>query len=170
MGDSVTRADGIMLLTGDVHMRPQKAAQLYRQGIAPRLLLAEQITTPGVAVGAEIGESDGARIMLARHGVPDSAIIELPVQASSTWDEARALREYVRQSGLKRFVVVTSASHGRRARWLFRKAFRGTAVDLRFATIEDWRYDMDEWWISETGVVSVANEYLRFMHNFITRR
>jgi uncharacterized SAM-binding protein YcdF (DUF218 family) len=167
--DTIVPSDAIFLLTGDVHTRPVKAAELYRAGIAPRVLFANQLTTPAVAAGVALSEPEGARRMLVRYGVPDSAILILPARATSTWDEALALRAYARNAPIHRVIIVTSSSHGRRARWLFRKALRGRAVDIHFATVDDYRFDMDEWWIREEGLVTVINEYLRFLHNAFTR-
>lgn len=168
--DRIEKADAIFLLTGDPHTRPVKAAELFRTGIAPRVVVSRTEIGPAVAAGLQAGEAEAALRMLQRSGVPATSIVFLPTRVTSTWDEAVALRKYAPSLGIKRVVVVTSASHGRRARWLFRRALKGTALDVRFATVEDWRFDMDNWWVNEAGANTVANEYIRFVHNFFTRR
>jgi uncharacterized SAM-binding protein YcdF (DUF218 family) len=94
----------------------------------------------------------------------------LPSNATSTWDEALILRDYVVETDVRRIIVVTTGVHTRRARWLFRRALSTSEADLMFSGVEDPRYELDTWWRSEAGLIAVTNEYLKLFHNSLARR
>jgi uncharacterized SAM-binding protein YcdF (DUF218 family) len=169
VGSEPEEADLIFLLGGDIHSRPSKAVELYKQGLAPRILLARAADTEATRIGAFPNETDATVLMLEKLGVPDSAIVVLtpPMGVSSTTAEAVELRKYLEVSPASRVMVVTSAYHTRRARWQIRRQLDEVPVEIRMVAVEDPRFDASNWWRSEAGVLAYGEEYLKFIHNWV---
>lgn len=169
--DSAAPADLILLLNGRPSQRPVYAAQLYRERLAPRVVLAQVAPTPAAALDVCEDHTEVALRLLRRLGVPDSAIVVLrtPGGVTSTQDEARAFRAHLRRHPARRVLVVTSPVHTRRARWWLRRELRGLPVTLHMLPARDPRIDETSWWQSEAGLIAVTNEYLTWAHNLLAR-
>jgi hypothetical protein len=120
-------ADAIVILAGSVRDRALEAARLYRDGVAPRVVVTREALLAGSselgAAGVELPESDGLlRMALAGLGVPPRAIVTLRRRAQSTASEARTIARWACPRGMRSLVVVTSPSHTRRARLVLRRA------------------------------------------------
>ena len=169
--DTPGKADEIVILGGNLDFRPQKAAELYRAGVAPRIVLARVQDLPAEQMEVYPNETDASVKMLALLGVPDSAIVVLskPGGVTSTIDEARLLRSYLEPRGESTVLLVTSLPHTRRARWAYRRELKGLPVILRVAAAQDPRFNQRNWWKSETGLIQFFEEYLKFAHNLVYR-
>ena len=116
--DEPMPSSAIVVLGGDPS-RALAAADLYRQGLAPRVLVSaaaptardRRLETAGISVPRD---DELARQVLIARGVPEGAIGIFGHDLQSTLDEARALRELFGASGT--LLVVTSPLHVRRAR------------------------------------------------------
>lgn len=150
-------ADYIVVLGGDPESRPFKAAELYRQRVAPLVLIFEY--TPASAYRPS--QSATYRRILEHEGVPAAAIVEAPGMVRSSWDEAKSLSRFLTAHPPRRVVVVTSAEHTRRARWAFRRALRGSNVDVRMAAARHLGFDESNWWRSDEGVLLYLHEYVK---------
>ena len=113
--DGRPRADYIVVLGGGSGERPARAAELYRAGVAPRILVS----------GA--GDAAGNRLLLMHRGVPAGAI-QLEPDSKTTKENAQFSIPLLRAAGARRVVVVTSWYHSRRAL----KCFRHYGPDLTF--------------------------------------
>ena len=161
--DPVSRADLVLVLGGEVNTRPFHAAELYRRGVAPRVVLVRERAGPAVRQGLLPGRTDVAVLILRRGGVPDSAIVVLepPGGAASTADEARALRGYLRATGLRRVAVVTNPYHSRRARIALRRGVRGLPAEILVMPVPAWGFTERDWWRSEDGLLAYFGEYVK---------
>jgi uncharacterized SAM-binding protein YcdF (DUF218 family) len=113
--DGRTQADAIVLLGGGSGERPSRAAELFRSGVAPKILVS----------GA--GDAPGNRLLLMNRGVP-AAAIQLEPDSRTTKENAQFSIPLLRAAGVKRAVLVTSWYHSRRAL----KCFRHYAPDIAF--------------------------------------
>ena len=167
--DDLHRADAIVLLSGDFDTRPQEAARLYRLGLAPRIVLAREKDPPSVQLGIWPGNTRGDLLVLQRLGVPASAVLVLPFPGgtTSTFDEARAVREWAYMAKPNRIIIVTSLFHTRRAHWLFSDQLDGLRVDVRMDPVRSWQYDEHNWWQTEAGLIDYFEEYPKFFHELI---
>lgn len=161
--DPVTRADLILVLGGEVDTRPVHAAELYRRGVAPRVVLVRERAGPAVRAGLYPSRTDVAARILRRGGVPDSALVVLapPGGASSTAEEAAALRAHLAGGGARRVVVVTNPYHSRRARLALRRATRGLPVEVLVSPTPAWGFTERDWWRSEEGLIAYFNEWVK---------
>lgn len=113
--DGNVQGDAILLLGGGGGERASRAAELFRAGAAPRILVS----------GA--GDADGNRLLLMHRGVPSSAIVLEP-NSKTTRENALFSIPMLRHLGAKKVILVTSWYHSRRAL----KCFRHYAPDLTF--------------------------------------
>lgn len=168
VSDPPVRADLIYVLGGALDTRPLKAVQLFRSGYAPRIAVPAAESGMAEQLGIRPNNAVEVARLLQRLGVPDSAIVLLrqPGGSTSTLDDARILATYLRRHQFRRVIAVTSEFHTRRSRWALRKMLADLPVDLRMAAADDPRYDVDDWWRHEAGMLDCITEFIKFIHNF----
>ena len=99
-------ADVIVVLGGGQHERPLRAAELFQQRVAPRILIS----------GA--GDDEINRRLLIGAGVP-AAAIELESKSATTRENAEAALKLLRAEKVRSVILVTSWYHSRRALMTF---------------------------------------------------
>ena len=164
--DKPAKADIIYVLNGDHNTRPYKAAELYKAGYAPKVVIARAEDSPAAMQGLIANDTDISDHVFQLAGVPETAIVELmiPGGVSNTFDEASALQQYCREKSLHRVIVVTSAFHTRRARWVISKMLSPMGVETRMAPAPDAKYGPRNWWKREDGLIACQNEYLKLIY------
>jgi uncharacterized SAM-binding protein YcdF (DUF218 family) len=108
-------AEVIILVGGGQHERAGRAAELYQQHAAPRIIIT----------GA--GDDQSNRRLLIAHGVPAQAI-ELESKSTTTCENAEFTAPLLRAEKVKSAIVVTSWYHARRAE----KTFAYFIPEVRF--------------------------------------
>src|SRR2546426_12403079 len=93
VSDPLTRADAIVVLGGNSQTRPREAAELYRQGLANKVLVSRTGRLGQSAPGVGPSDCELNRAALLKLGVPDSAIEAFGKASANTREEAVALRE-----------------------------------------------------------------------------
>jgi uncharacterized SAM-binding protein YcdF (DUF218 family) len=166
--DDLHPADVIFVLNGDPDSRPFRAADLYEQGLAPRILIARSENQPTVDLGLVRNETDISVGVMESLGVPaaDILTLQMPGGVTSTFDEAALLRDYVQSHEIHSVILVTSAFHTRRARWIFERELAGLPVTLKMAAAPNHGFDQTNWWQSENGLITLNNEYLKLFYYF----
>lgn len=139
-------SDAIVVIGDDnfVGERAAQAAELFRERWAPRVVASGRYLRPYATI-AELIARD-----LTEHGVPREAVVPFPHHGENTHDEAVALRGLLRERGWSRVIVVTSQSHTRRTRYIFRGVL-GNSVTLRVVASGDAAFDPRAWWESRSG-------------------
>jgi len=172
INDKLQPADVIFLLNSAFDTRPFRAGELYLQGLAPLIVIARAENTPVVDLGLVPNDTDISVGVMEKLGVPPEKIIILPVPggATSTFDEADALKQYVETNQVQRIILVTSAFHTRRARWIFDKAFSELPVTLEMAAVPYKGFDQTNWWKNETGLITLNNEYIKLVYYWFKYR
>lgn len=159
-------ADAIVVLSGSSTYveRTEKAAELYRQGRAPRVLLTNDYTRGGWSSAQQRNPYfvERATDELIKAGVPADRIAIVPGIASSTYNEALLLRDYASAQGLRSVLVVTSAYHSRRALRSLRGSFAGTGTTIGVETAR--ARSIAFWWLRPEGWRGVAGEYVKLVY------
>jgi uncharacterized SAM-binding protein YcdF (DUF218 family) len=163
-------ADGLVVLAGSSAYveRARLAAQLFRAGRAPVILLTNDNERGGWSsaeqrnpyfVELAISELVGA-------GVPPAAIEVLPQPVSSTYDEARCLRDYAASHNLRGLIIVTSAYHSRRALWTMRSVFHDSGVVVGLEPVAPGQQTPSPtiWWLYPRGWRNVSGEYVKLIY------
>jgi uncharacterized SAM-binding protein YcdF (DUF218 family) len=161
--DPLTKADAIFVLAGTVAERPLEAADLYKAGYAPLILVTRDIPEPAVLLANQRGAHLPQRYevnlaMLLDLGVPQSALIVPDQVHDNTASEAATLRAVAMKRGWKRVIVVSSTYHLRRVALVCRRQLRGTGVELE---LHATRYDPavpDRWWTRRSDIRWIVSE------------
>jgi uncharacterized SAM-binding protein YcdF (DUF218 family) len=138
------KADIIVVIGGDARgNRILKAAELVRQGYAPRVLVSGQ--------GAMYGhhESDLAIDFAVERNYPRDEFIAFRYPALSTVDEAAADIRELRVLGVHKYLLVTSPYHTARAARIFRR--EGAGFEMHAISAPDPYWRNGEWWKSREG-------------------
>lgn len=163
--DPPVKADAIVVLAGS-WSRSLHAADLYRAGYAPRVVLSEVGPDEGEQLLASLGivkkTADELRwSVLVAKGVPEKHIDRLGAPVLSTADEAERIAARFGRSG-KRILVVTSPSHIFRARMIIERALRGRGVELVFCATPYEAFP-DAWWRSQDAARQVLLEWAKIL-------
>jgi uncharacterized SAM-binding protein YcdF (DUF218 family) len=95
-------ADVIIVLGGESDPRAQQAAELFRDHLAPRIIVSGD------------GDADYIARDLEQAGI-SPAVIELEVLSRNTKENAQFTSRLLKRSGVRRAIIVTSWFHSRRA-------------------------------------------------------
>lgn len=163
------KSDAILVLggSGTYLERTAKAAEVYKQGVAPRILLTDDGERAGWSRAEQKNPAffELAQKNLVRLGVPAENIEVLPPEVTGTIYEARLTAEKARQDGLKKVLIVTSAYHTRRSLWIFEKIFAAekleTEIGIVHAATGIQTPNPQIWWLKPKGWQTVAGEYLK---------
>jgi uncharacterized SAM-binding protein YcdF (DUF218 family) len=164
INDPVTNADAIFVLGGGLETRPFAAASLYTNHCAPAILVSQSELPPTAQMGLTVPEFVTARLVLLSNGVPASAIRLIGTNASTTREEALALREWVTQTRARSIIIPTDIFHTRRARWIFTKALRGTGAQVHVLPVDLPKYTADDWWRHEEGLIAFETEVVKWAY------
>jgi uncharacterized SAM-binding protein YcdF (DUF218 family) len=151
--DKLERSDAIMVLSDDNFYadRATRAAQVYRQGLAPVVVASGRRLRPYAGI-AELMEHD-----LVERGVPKDKIVRAVHDADSTRMEAQALAQVAIQHKWRSFIIVTSNYHTRRARYIFEHVFPAGSI-IHVTGARDGDFDPDSWWERRISVKEFVRE------------
>src|SRR5262249_52704792 len=164
ISDALDRADAIVILGGRLDVRPFAAAALYKRGLAPHVLFSRPRPGPIDALQLLPKQTDLTRQILGKLGVPEDAMVEFGDGVSSTYEEARALVDWVRSSGARSLIVPTDIFTSRRTRWIFRGQLAPMGVHVMVQSVEPPEYKLDDWWRNEYGLIEFQNEIIKFVY------
>jgi uncharacterized SAM-binding protein YcdF (DUF218 family) len=155
--DSAQTSDAIVILSDDNFSadRAARAAQLFKEGFAPRIVASGRYLRPYASI-AELMQHD-----LTDRGVPQSAVVLFPMHAEDTLEEAEVLSQFLSSHGWKRILLVTSNYHTRRARYIYERILP-PGFELRVISAPDSDFDPDNWWRSRQGEKIFLHEFLGY--------
>lgn len=161
--DPPMKADAIVVLAGP-YTRSMYAADLYRAGHAPKVVLSEAVREKIWSQLEELGirlpsVPEIYRRVLQAKGVPVDRIEPLGRPALSTADEALAIAERFGKPGAS-VIVVTSPSHVLRARLIIERALEGRGTKLAVCATPYEAFP-DEWWRSQDAAREVLLEWVK---------
>ena len=149
--DQLMTADAIVPLAGGNYDREIEAAELFRSGYAPRVVLTVEPEVPTLGYlterGIHLPTAREERLqMLAALGVPRDSVTVVQGTVTSTLDEARAVGAWAAQVGVRRLIIVTSPQHTARAKFIFQQYVdnQDIALIVRASKVNEFR--PDSWW------------------------
>ncbi len=161
--DRPHESDALVLLLGGPNHRPSRVAELYKQGLAPVVLLGRSLDRPGHGLSETLITLE----LLERRGVPRSAVVVLPEVVTSTRDEARAVARYAREHGMRSVTLVTTSFHTRRARWIFRRTIADSEFAIHVAAAREPIYDEEDWYTTDEGLIAYLNETIKTLFYYL---
>lgn len=168
--EELPRADALAVLAGSATYveRAQRAAELYREGRAPRIVLTNDGLRGGYSAADDANPLfvERAARELRAAGVPDEAVEVVPQTVTSTFDEAVRLREHAAARGYRSLLVVTTGYQSRRALWTLRRVFGEGDVRVGVEPVETGRQTPRPfaWWLYPLGWRLVPGEYVKLAY------
>jgi uncharacterized SAM-binding protein YcdF (DUF218 family) len=166
--DPPERADAIVVLAGSYPDRVLEAVELYKRGLAPRIILCREPETTGLRRLAELGltvprPSDVSRMVAEQLGVPPAAVEILDRAGDSTYAEAETVLDEVTRRGYRAILLVTSKYHTRRAAAIYRLLAGGRVkVIVRAASMDD--FQAERWWRHRMSTRRLIIEYQKLLN------
>jgi uncharacterized SAM-binding protein YcdF (DUF218 family) len=159
VSDPIHRADVLVPLAGDP-ARVRYAAQMVNRGDAQWLLItnmAHAWNDPANVYSTRTSREAG------EYGVSPERIFVAGQPVSTTYEEALVIRDFVEDFEWQSLIVVTSPSHTRRSRIIFRDVFQGSNVEVMIVPVENHWYTSDTWWRRQDGWRETMHEYLKLV-------
>ena len=161
-------ADAIVVLSGSAAYdeRAQWAADLYKRGLAPKIILTNDNHQGGWSNTQQRNPFFFERSLdkLLASGVPREAIEVLLQPVSSTHDEALLLEAYRNQHRLGSILLVTSSYHSRRALWTFRRVLGSSGITVGVDPVKAGAKYSATWWLYLRGWETVPLEYVKLIY------
>ncbi|WP_456278984.1 YdcF family protein [Bacillus sp. AK128] len=145
----------VILVPGSNHPQlMEKAAALYKQGLAPFIL-------PSGGYKPHVGttEWEYLRNIGIEHGIPEESILQED-KAQHTLDNARFSLEILKEKGLQfnKVIIVCKAAHSRRALLCYQHEFPKEVEFLVCPVVDRYEITKDNWFLSEVGINRIMNE------------
>jgi len=154
--NSPEKSDAIVVLAGETNVRPAKALELLRQGMAPRAIF-----------DAEAGEKvyDKTLTSLAENylkSVPEAGKVEVcAINGRSTMGETDDVARCLAPYGVHRVLLVTSEYHTRRALTTFR--YRLPQYHWSVAAAGDSALFGTAWWTQREWAKGTFEEWTKLI-------
>ena len=158
VADPIQPADAAVALSGGDNTRIDEAVYLYQKKYMEYIILTEtEIPLP---------EKSGEHSTLMRYitmekGVPGQQVIITKQQAQSTYDEAKAVLQLMKQRSFDSLIVITDPYHTFRTRLIFRDIFRDEGIRIAVHPVHDHWYKSSTWWLHREGWQVTIQEYIK---------
>ena len=186
--DDIQHADAMIMLMGGISDRVLQISDLYQQDVAGEVWIVEEgsgaksmLEERGVYIISTTQQVYGA---LRDLGIAEESIVILPGGATSTQIEAEITRDYLATRagmgqagidqatgglpGIDTLLVVSSASHTRRAHQIFSAAVKtlDSPVHICCSPSPYTKFNAQKWWKDRDDIQDVFFEYVK-MANFL---
>lgn len=166
--DPLSKSDAIVVLAGTHAERWLEAVDLYRAGIAPRIVLSKGQVEQAEVMLREQGvmfqnNAEQARDAMIQMQVPESAIVILPRALDNTADEAAEAHGRAVADGWHQIIVVTSKYHTRRTKFAFEREFRGSGITVLVRSSKYDGFNPERWWTRRPDFRSVTSELQKLL-------
>ena len=167
------QADAILVLGGSkVYLeRTQRAAELYKKGVASKILLTDD---GGRAGWSNVEQRNPPFVELAKkeliaQGVAIENIEILLPQVTGTISEAQNLRKKIEETNWQKILIVTSAYHTRRSLWTFQNVLDENKTEIGIEAVSPGQQTPKAfvWWLSPFGWSVVAGEYVKLIYYWV---
>jgi len=167
VNEKPVKADYILPLAGDGH-RMIRAAELYRMGYAPTILLSRAISLPPTPLKKlqwkmgfpNYSKSQYLDLMLPLLGAETAELEPFGAGHISTVEEAEALRDHLNGRNVS-LLIVTSPYHARRAKMIFEKILPDCEITV--TTTNEDAFDT-KWWEDQRSAQNLIMEFAKTTH------
>ena len=163
--DRLERADAIVVVAGGTPSREAKAAALFREGWAARVIVSRPVANSNVrelrALGVRPLDLEGeSTFALGKYGVPPDRIMTVAEPSTNTESELEVVHELARRSGYHRVILVTSPQHTRRVKVIWSRKNRDDHIEGLVVPAPNHDFSVDSWWRRRGAAEAVLHEYL----------
>lgn len=154
--DEPGESNAIVALAGETNVRPARALELLRQGVAPRVFL--DVQTRDVIYDQPL--TDIVRKYV--NGLAEANRVSVcPIAGFSTNAEADDVSRCLQSMGAHRVLIVTSDYHTRRALLIFRH--RLPQYQFSVAAARGPKSFGDAWWTNREWAKATFDEWLKML-------
>ncbi|MBN2328664.1 MAG: YdcF family protein [Candidatus Omnitrophica bacterium] len=161
--------DVVVVLTGGGTARLERAIELLKAGMAPKILMTLPEVVPRDAAYYDLytTENTMCKAVMEFRGIPPEQIAWSDQAFYSTYSEAVFLRDWMKRNQCRSAIVSSGYFQSRRAKWSMDHAFRGSDFTIQIAPAPEELYSVEEWWKNEEGIIMVENEYLKTAYYWV---
>ncbi len=160
--DLLEKADVVVALGGDRRsLREQRAAQLYLDGWARKVIVSGVEYMPGINTG------DAAKRYVIHLGVPEADVIVMR-DARNTRAEARLLESLMSSNGWNSAIIVTAPFHSRRALFTIKRAAPGGRFRSFPTEPVPPEWQPDYWWRRRSDMYLTIREALAWINTLLS--
>lgn len=160
--EAPVKADLLVALGGDNGARADKVLELYRNGLAPQVLL----TGPESHSRTRSAYLNFRARYLIEAGVPAAAIL-FDRGSANSWEEAVSTLKLMQALKLNRVLVVSDPPHMRRLGWVWAKSFAGSGKEYTLVAADMDEWDAAHWWRTSASAQFVFGEYIKLAYYLV---
>lgn len=165
--DTLQPADVLVVVSGSAFERGKKGAELLQLGFAKKIIC------PGgnldmnylILYNDSIYEGDITKKKIVQSGVADSLVVALH-EGTSTLEEAESIYRYCLKEKIRSIIVVSSFFHTARVHRVYQKCFNNSGIRITVQGANSIRYDEQNWWRSEDGLIGFNNEWMKTIYYY----
>lgn len=165
--DSLQVSEALVVLSGSAFERGNKGAELLKNGFAKKIIC------PGgnldmnylILYNDSIYEGDITKKKIVQSGVADSLVVALH-EGTSTLEEAESIYRYCLKEKIRSIIVVSSFFHTARVHRVYQKCFNNSGIRITIQGANSIRYDEQNWWRSEDGLIGFNNEWMKTIYYY----
>jgi len=163
--DRLGRVDAIVVVAGGTPSREAKAAALFREGWAPRIIVSRPVPNSNLralrALGVRPLDLQGESMLaLTKYGVPPDRIVMMAEVSQNTETELETVHDLARRTGYRGVILVTSPEHTRRVKVIWSRKDREDHVEGLVVPAPNDDFSVDGWWRRRRAAEAVLHEDL----------
>ena len=157
------KADLLVALGGDNGARADRVLELYRKGLASKVLL----TGPeGGYSKTRVTYLNWRARYLIDEGIPEKVLL-FERRSKSSWEEAVNTLQLMQAMKLDRVLVVSDPPHMRRLSWVWGRVFAGSGKEFTLVASDMEYWDAEHWWRVSSNAQFVFGEYIKLAYYLI---
>lgn len=170
------KADVIVVLNGRDTERSLAAVDLYESGYADLIVMSRGSKQSGSdefwkRIRGDFNRKIFFQRALDALGIPLQSFKLIGDRITSTYDEAKATKDFLRETGLSSILIVTSKWHSKRAYLTFKSVLKDEEqILIKICPSRYDHFNPDRWWLNESDAEIVFGEYVRLAYYLITLR
>lgn len=155
------KVDTIVAISGgQTTTRAQKGIELYKQGLAPKIIFS------GAAMDDGPSNAQQMKRQALADGIPLDAIF-IDEVSQNTHENAENTKKILEENGAKSIILVTSPYHLRRAKMTFEKVL-GPGYNVIPVASFDNRWSKAAWWTTPFGLQITISELFKVFYITVT--
>lgn len=170
------KADVIVVLNGRDTERSLAAVDLYKEGYANLIVLAQGSKQSGCEefwkrVGADWNYKIFFQRAIEAMGIPENSFKLIGDGVTSTFDEAKVTKQFVIENNFKTILLVTSKWHSKRAYLTFKSMFKkNKEIKIISCPSKYDNFNPNSWWNNEVDAETVFKECVRYFYYILNFR
>lgn len=165
-------ADGIVVLAGNDITRVKKAIELKKEGYSKKIYITSAKEYSKNYLSVYKSRANEIAEIFSVEKEQYEYIKSYKDGATSTFDEAYDVANFVKINSLKGVIIVTDEFHTKRALYAFKKIFKKQNIDIKIevAGAKNSIFNAHNWYKTEDGLSSLISEGMKYiLYHFIDR-